>query len=379
MRGLLFVSVSLLALVQAEAALATPDCSPPPTPAPQQAPAVTPETSRQSASATAGLIADRVATVVSNINVGGGTGAGTGTGSSSGDRLSAHGCATLSEDVTFDPLDQALGASTSAEADSKATPRYNAVWTGGSYNRVKKGDVNGRYDGDVKNGVVGYDRRVTKNLILGVATGYEQVDITTQYNSGSVEGESVSLSPYLGYVINNWLSVDATLGHTWIDYDFRRNGGAVKGNTKAGRWFGSTNLNATQRLGDFKLRGSVGYLRLYEQQDAYRDNTGAQVEDSQINFGQIRTTVGGSYDIATSFGVLSPNAFVRMEYDTPASQSVMVGNNWMSSSDRTGAVFGIGVDAALNNDLLFNLTATSTQFRQNTEAYSLVANLRYSF
>lgn len=376
MRGLAFVSVSLFALLQAEAAFATYSC-PAPAPAPQQAPAVTPETSRQSASATAGLIADRVATVVSSINVGGG--AGTGTGTSSGDRMSAHSCDALTEDAALDPLDEALGATTSTEADGKTTPRYNAVWAGGSYNRVKKGDVNGRYDGDVKNGVVGYDRRVTKNLILGVATGYEQVDITTEYNNGSVEGESVSLSPYLGYIINDWLSVDATLGHTWISYDFSRSNGAVKGSTKAGRWFGSTNLNATQRLGDFKLRGSVGYLRLYEQQDAYRDNTGAQVEDSQVNFGQIRTTVGGSYDIATSFGVLSPNAFVRMEYDTPASHSVMVGNNWMSSSDRTGAVFGIGIDAALDNDLLFNLTATSTQFRQNTEAYSLIGNLRYSF
>lgn len=373
MRGLLFVSGSLLALVQAEAALAMPAC-PAPTPAPQQAPAVTPETSRQSASATAGLIADRVATVVSNINVGGGT------GTNSGDRMYGHsGCDSLTEDAALDPLDQALGATTSAEAESKTAPRYNAVWAGGSYNRVKKGDVNGRYDGDVKNGVVGYDRRVTKNLILGLATGYEQVDITTEYNNGSVEGESVSLSPYLGYVINDWLSVDATLGHTWIDYEFRRNGSAVKGSTKAGRWFGSTNLNATHRLGDFKLRGSVGYLRLYEQQDAYRDNTGAQVDESQVNFGQIRTTVGGSYDIVTGFGVLSPNAFVRMEYDTPASHSVMVGNNWMSSADRTGAVFGVGIDAALNNNLLFNLTATSTQFRQNTEAYSLVGNLRYSF
>ncbi|MCR6632732.1 MAG: autotransporter outer membrane beta-barrel domain-containing protein [Magnetospirillum sp.] len=350
---------------------------PGPAPAPNQAPAVTPDTSRQSASATAGLIADRVATVVSSINVGGAGATGTGPGSQTGDRANAH-CPSLVGNVP-DALDQALGASTSAEANGSDRIRYNSVWTGGSYNHIKKDDVNGRYNGDVKNGVAGYDRRVTKDLILGLATGYEEVDITTEYNQGTVEGSSVSVSPYLGYIINGWLSVDATIGHTWIDYDFSRNSGAVKGSTNAGRWFGSANVNAVHRMGDFKLRGSLGYLRLYERQDAYRDSTGAQVEEAQVNFGQIRTTVGGSYDIATGFGVLSPNAFVRVEYDTPASHSVMVGNNWMSSADRTGAVFGVGVDAAIADDLTLNLTATSTQFRQNTEAYSLIGNIRYSF
>lgn len=371
MRALVFASATVLAALQAGNAFADP--CPVATPStPSQAPVVTPDTARQSASATAGLIADRVATVVSNINMGGVGTAGTGSQSNvCGDALTTG--------ATLDALDQALGVSTSSGEQGNGAARYNSVWAGGSYNHVKKGDTNGRYNGDVKNGVVGYDRRVTQNLILGVATGYEQVDITTEYNSGTVEGSSVSVSPYLGYVINGWLSVDATIGHTWIKYDFTQNGGSVKGSTDAGRWFGSTNLTATHRLGDFRLRGSVGYLRLYEQQDGYRDSTGAQVDKSEVNFGQIRTTVGGAYDIAASFGVLSPNAFVRMEYDTPTSHSVMVGNSWMSSSDRTGAVFGLGVDAAIGNDLVFNVTATSTQFRQNTEAYSLIGNVRYSF
>lgn len=364
MRAFMFVSATVLAAVQSGTAFAT--CgAPAPAPAPNQAPVVTQATAQQSASATAGLIADRVATVVSGINV------------SSGPQANGH-CDTFTQDVP-DALDRALGVSASGKSAGDNVTHYNSVWAGGSYNHVKKGDTNGRYNGDVKNGVVGYDRRVTKDLILGLATGYEQVDIATEYNQGTVEGSSVSVSPYLGYVINDWLSLDATLGHTWIDYDFTRNSRAVNGSTTAGRWFGSTNLNATHRLGDFKLRGGVGYLRLYEQQEAYRDSTGTQVDKAEVNFGQIRTTVGGSYDIVTGFGVLSPNAFVRMEYDTPSSHSVMVGSNWMSSTDRTGAVFGLGVDAAIDKDLLLNVTVTSTQFRQNTEAYSVVGNVRYSF
>lgn len=379
MRSLLFVSVSVTALAVAQSGAALAACAPPaPAPAPQQAPAVTPDTARQSASATAGLIADRVATVVSSINVGGGfTGGGSGTGTNSGDRMSICGDG-LTEDGTLDPLDQALGANTNPAAVG-GSKRLNAVWAGGSYNHIKKADVNGRYAGDVKNGVVGYDRRVTKDLILGLATGYETVDITTHYNSGSVQGDSVSLSPYLGYIFTDWLSLDASLGYSWIDYDFSRNAKAVTGSTSAGRVFGSANLNATHRYGDFKLRSALGYLRLYEQQDAYRESNGTAVDKSEVNFGQVRATLGGGYDIATGIGVFTPNAFVRAEYDLPASHSVMVGNGWMSSSDRTGAVFGLGLDAAIQDDLLLNLTVTSTQFRQNTDAYSIIANVRYSF
>lgn len=370
MRRLLLASVTTFALAPVAGAFAAPACpAPTPAPAPQQAPAVTPDTARQSASATTGLIADRVATVVSNISAGGNVGGSPG-------ELNAH-CAPTLDDAP-DALDRALGASASTVGASKAN-RLNAVWASGSYNHVKKTDVDGRYDGSVKNGVVGYDRRVTKDLILGVATGYETVDISTKYNAGSVEGESVSLSPYLGYVINDWLSVDASLGYSWIKYDFTRNANAVTGNTSAGRVFGSTNLNATHRYGDFQLRAALGYLRLYEQQDAYRDSTGAAVDKSEINFGQARATIGGGYDIVTGFGVLTPNAFVRLEYDLPGSHAVMVGNNWMSSSDRTGAVFGLGLDAAVSNDLSFNVTATSTQFRQNTDAYSVIGSVRYAF
>lgn len=376
MRRLLYLSVSAVTFAYATAALAIPACPTPQAPAPQQAPAVTPDTARQSASATAGLIADRVATVVSSINTGGGFGGGTGT--SSGDAMNSSGCYDLTQNGAPDPLDQALGASTSSvKADNGK--RLNAVWAGGSYNHIKKADVGGRYDGGVTNGVVGYDRRVTKDLILGLATGYENVDITTQYNAGSVQGDSVSVSPYLGYVINDWLSLDAALGYSWIDYDFSRNGGSVKGSTSAGRVFGSANLNAAQRYGDVRVRGSLGYLRLYEQQDAYTETNGTKVDESQVNFGQVRATVGGGYDIATGIGVFTPNAFVRLEYDLPASHSVMVGDGWMSSSDRTGAVFGLGLDAAIQDDLLFNVAVTTTQFRQNTEAYSILGNVRYSF
>lgn len=342
-----------------------PVCSTPAA-SPTPAPVVTPETSRAAASRTAGLIADRVATVVSNT-----TGA-------RGQTFNAA-CPTVAEqvDVASDPM-LGAGASTASSATS-APARANSVWTAGSYTRVDKADRGGEYDGSVVNAVVGYDRRVTDRLIAGVATGYEKVDIETHYNNGTVEGDSVTVAPYLGYALTDWLSVDLSLGRTWIGYDFTRNYGGVTGSTDAARWFGAANLTATQRFGDFRAIGGLGYLRLYEDQDSYRESDGTSVPESDINFGQARATVGGAYDIATGFGRVSPNAFARLEYDLPQARSVSLGNGLISTNDRTGMVFGLGLDLAVGDDLTVNLSGSTTQFRENTDAASVAATVRYRF
>jgi Autotransporter beta-domain len=188
---------------------------------------VVPATQQASTAAsanTAGLIASRVTSVVTNS--GGGTGAGStgggaspGGGTSPGGSLNAAGgtCgttsvpdATLSEDETISR--QSSGA---ARDGSK---KINSVWAASSITWLKKTDRNGDYGGTISNGIVGYDRRLTESLIGGVALGYEKVLINTKYvaNGGSVEGDTVSVSPYVGYSINDWLVADGVAGYARV-------------------------------------------------------------------------------------------------------------------------------------------------------------------
>lgn len=342
-------------------AMAAPVC-PAPDPSPNAPPIVAPVISQQSASQTVGLIADRIASVVSSFN-----------SAVAGPVLHA-----------FDPCAPHLTEAGDQLADSgsaiagKSVPN-NSAWTGGSLTRISKSDAGGRFSGSVTNGVVGYDRRLTPDLLLGAAVGYESVDIKTRFNNGTVESSSVSVAPYVGYTITDWLAFDATLGHTWIDYDFTRNDDAVKGGTGAGRWFGATNLTATQRYGAAKAFAGIGYLRLREEQDAYAETDGTAIAASTIDFGQARATVGGAYDFVTTFGTVSPNGFARLEYDTPRTSAVLLGNGLVSSTDRSGMVFGLGIDLATEENLTVGLSATTTQFRENTEIYSFAAIARYRF
>lgn len=264
--------------------------------------------------------------------------------------------------------------------DAATTPEtvYNSAWTGGAHTRIKKTDASGEFSGNIDSVVVGYDRRLTSDLILGVVVGYDSLDILTHYNQGSVEGDSIGVAPYIGYAITDWLTVDATLGYAWVNYDMTRDV-TVTGSTNGGRVFGGANLTARQNFGDVKLWTSVGYQRLKEERDGYTESDNTVVKDETVDRGQAHATVGGGYDFVTDFGVISPNAFARFEYDLPKGSAVQLTNSLSSSNDRTGIVLGLGTDVALKSNVSFGVSGTMETARENTDAYSVLANVRYAF
>ncbi|KIL96812.1 Glycine-rich cell wall structural protein precursor [Paramagnetospirillum magnetotacticum MS-1] len=379
------INDKLLALLAATGALAAIDpafagCDV--VPATQQA-------STAASTNTAGLIASRVTSVVTT-STGGGTrgsssgGTNTGGGSTttgSGGSLNAasSGCgtttttdtATLSEDETISR--QGAGAAQAREQ------KINSIWVASSVTWLKKTDRNGDYGGTVTNGIVGYDRRLTNDLIGGIAVGYEKVMINTKYvaNGGSVEGNTVSVSPYLGYSINDWLVIDGVAGFARIQYRFKSNSQEV-GEANANRLFGASNLTAYQRYDDTIVKAAIGYLRIAEFQGSYTSNQNTFNRESLANFGQVRATLSAGHDLKTSYGLFTPNVFARYEYDLPHAQKVDLAAGYRSTNDPDGMTFGIGLDFAID-DLKINVGATTAQFRDNFESYGLDATVRYAF
>lgn len=337
-----------------------------PTTTPAQGAVVAPETAKQSAATTAGLISERIATTVS------------GSVTAGGPQLGWVGCgATFTEDGEEAQLGAAAGAQPAAAPAAPA--KRNAVWVSTSGMRVNKSDYGGAYAGSVLNGVVGYDRRVSRRLVLGMAVGYEGVDIDTKYNAGTLESTSLSFAPYAGLLLTNWLTADATVGYSRVNYDFTRSSRSITGSTTANRWFGATNLTARRKLGRLTGWTALGYLRLGEERAAYLEQNGSSVSASSVNLGQVRWTVGGAYDIALRKVTVTPNLFARLEVDAPASEQVSLGSGLVANDDRTGAVFGGGLDFGFKNGLSLGLGANTTQFRENTRVYGGFLNLRYPF
>lgn len=255
----------------------------------------------------------------------------------------------------------------------------HGIWTSGSANRIEKTDDQGRYDGNISNMVVGYDTRLTDDFIAGVALGYEKVDITTKYNSGKLESSAWTIAPYVGYIIDETFSVDASIGRTAIDYDLLRSS-TISAKTDATRWFASANANAKTNLDNFILSGSAGYLWMKENQDGYTESNNNQVSKQNIHFGQYHLTGKVAYPFELqNKNILIPNAFARFEYDAIHEDGAELSTTATATTDPTGVVLGVGADLLTHNNMIFQVSGTTTQLRKNTKAYGLQATFRYNF
>ena len=338
---------------------------------------VSPEATRQATTATVGLISDRIASSVAGYNSGTTSSAVPSSGPTTNNIIApvqTTPCGHWGGPIVTLDLNQA-----DTPAPVQASAKDNGFWLAGSSSWVQKSDHNAKLHGQVLNSVAGYDRKLDANTVVGLAMGYEHYDFDTAYNNGTVTGQNLTFAPYIGYAINSWLSVDATAGHGWVTYDYGRNSGLIIGNTDASRWFGSADLNATHREGDFVFRGSVGYLKLYEKQDRYRESDGTDNASAQVNLGEARATIGGAYEIREEWGVLSPTAYARYEYDLNAPHSVVVATNGISSTNRMGVTFGLGAEAQIKGGWKFGLMTSTEEFRRNTNIYTLLGTARYSF
>ena len=271
-------------------------------------------------------------------------------------------------------------AESDADVGPVTTKTRNNVWTSASYNGIRRSDLGGDYHGGITNVVVGYDRKLNNWLIAGLAVGYENVDIITGFDNGTLKGNSGTIAPYAGLILTDWLVADFTVGYTGINYDYTKNYNASKGSNSADRYFGSTALTASQRYDRIKLSEQIGYLHLQESQGSYAETDGTKHQDNIIKFGQIHGTVTGGYEFLTEGNTsITPALSVRYDYDVISPSSMLLTTGNYSSHSRSGVVFGIGVDIKTADNVSFGLKGTTTQFRTNTEVFSVVGNVKYRF
>ncbi|MEI6559010.1 MAG: autotransporter outer membrane beta-barrel domain-containing protein [Rhodospirillaceae bacterium] len=316
---------------------------------------VTTQTSAQAVNLTAGMISERVSV-----------------------------SATSGSDTTVTPTANVCAdsfAGSDADIGPAAIKTRNNLWTSASYNGIRRSDLGGDYHGGITNVVVGYDRKLNNWLIAGLAVGYENVDIITGFDNGTLKGNSGTIAPYVGLVLTDWLVADLAVGYTGIHYDYTKNFKASKGSNSADRYFGSTALTASQRYDRIRLSEQIGYLQLQESQGRYAETDGTNHQDNVIKFGQIHGTISGGYEFRTEDNdtSITPTASVRYDYDVISPSSMLLTTGTYSSRSRSGVVFSLGVEVKTADDISFGLKGTSTQFRANTDAFSVVGNIRYRF
>ena len=148
------------------------------------------------------------------------------------------------------------------------------VWASLNATRLSNNFVSTSFDSDLTTFSGGVDWFIDDRLLLGIGFGYERQDTETFVNSGNVESTGVSINPYLGFLINDWLVVDGTIGYVNLDLDQDRSIGAFTfdSSTDSNRYFVAANLNAIHAQGDLQLVGTAGVLYAKQTIDGFTES-----------------------------------------------------------------------------------------------------------
>lgn len=169
------------------------------------------------------------------------------------------------------------------------------VWGLGMYTNFSNDDEATKYDADLYTVMVGGDWRVTDDLMIGLALGYEYLDLDKKYGGGgSLETDgSYTIMPYLGYTIIPGTVLDAAFGYTSTEYE--DNDGTATGDYDSDRYVSSIGLSQYFSYDAWDFSGRIGYLYVHGDQSDY-DRSGANVDNSDSFLGQLSVGAKAAYN-----------------------------------------------------------------------------------
>jgi outer membrane autotransporter protein len=328
---------------------------------------VAPEVTNAAAQQSTGLISERIAQAVSNATGGGGS-------------FSPFSAPPITPPRSQTSESGGVKGLEGGIAAGNQAPRL-ALWANMSNTWLHGSQVGADFAGTIIDSLIGVDYMVTEKLLIGVVGGYEHAKLNSDFNSGSLRGTGLAIAPYAAYIFSDSLYVDATAGYTWIDYTTARANDTITGSTNGRRWFAAGNLTAViPTPSDWVLMNTLGFLYVSENQDPFRESDGSDVGGVKVRLGQVRDTIRLGYRFTTGFGFIMPYGSARLEYDAVKSPDTYIDSaGTLAYGSKFGTTFGLGLNMGIGDNTIISLEANSTQFRENLEAYSLVANIRYKF
>lgn len=260
-----------------------------------------------------------------------------------------------------------------------ATPGRLGVWVSGGYTGFEDELSSTAYDAEAYNVLTGADYQFNDRFLAGLALGYESSDIDTHFNTGNISSDGWTISPYAGYVLNRYFTVDVSAGFSTVDYEMLRihpvTGTTITGGTDASRWFMSGNLNGYYAFNRVLLSGKVGYLYSIEDQDGYTETDGTANPQRDLHLGQIR--VGGQ--VGYDLGKVQPYITTTYVYDTTREKVRAAAGQAQPANDRSGVDVGGGVRFALSDRVTGGVQGTTHLGRSNFDSVSVNGNLRIKF
>lgn len=253
------------------------------------------------------------------------------------------------------------------------------IWASGAYSDYEDDLSSTDMDGETWNATAGIDYLFLDWLIAGVSLGYEDSDSDTNYNQGHVDTDGITVSPYVLFLLNRYVSVDGAFGYSDLDIDQDRTlpGTAtiVTGSLDAERFFGSAGVNVSFWRGNWNFSGRLGYFYTAQENDAFVESDGTVNPEFDTQLGQAQ--VNGR--VAYYAGIAMPYVSVDFNYDTTHDISAVGAGQAAPSGDRSEFVIGGGVDFFITDMISAGVRADTVQGRANFDSVSASGNVSFRF
>jgi len=251
------------------------------------------------------------------------------------------------------------------------------AWFGYSYTDSKNDFATTAFSADRHGVLVGIDTMPGDDWLLGVSFGLERSSIDTRFNTGEQTITGMTLAPYVGVLLDDWLTLDASAGWSTLRIDqFRTLGTArVTSDVDSTRLFANANLTASHAFDRVLLTGLAGMLYATQRDDAFRESNGTLNPESRVNIG--RLLLGG--EVAYAAGAFEPYVSGTFEYDFTKTGQVFAPGVAQPKNDDTDVLFAVGLRYFGGNDVTGSVEYSRLFGRSNLDEDSVSANVRWMF
>ncbi len=224
--------------------------------------------------------------------------------------------------------------------------------------------------------VGGVDYSPVEGRVYGLAFSYESSEADTIYNSGNLTTDGITFVPYLGLLINDNWSFDASLGFSWLSNDQYRtsSGTRITSAPDSRRMFFSSNLNGITFYDNWILGGRAGVLFAENETEEFLESDGTFVANRETMLGEV--VLGG--DIAYSFGEFEPFISLLYEYDFIFDEIVLT-SGLQPANDRDDILFSGGFRYFGETGFTANLEYSKRLLRDEFEEDSFNLTVRYDW
>ena len=257
------------------------------------------------------------------------------------------------------------------------------AWGSYSYTDFENDFASTAFDGSRHGGLIGLDVSPWDGVLLGVAVGYEDTDIDTDFNLGNQETDGFTIAPYLGALINETWSVSASFGYSSLETDQFRTLPAsttrVTSSPDSDRWFAMFNLNGLTTYDNWIIGGQIGILYARNEQDAYFETNSATSTTTlvaEMDTKLAQWNIGA--DVAYSYGEFEPFARVMYEDDISQTEIGVIGGP-QPAFDDDDVLLGFGMRYFGTNNLTGNLEFNTRLGREDYDEYDISATIRYDW